>query len=299
MSFSYEVRNEICKAPILNDCCAVAEAYGMLLYANAFTNKEIKIITEKTVIKKRISQLFKKAFNIELCVFESEKGKYIISIQDSEIIKKIFLKLGYDYKCYITYPLNRNIIEDDCCRAAFLRGTFLVGGAVAAPDKKCHLEIATNHKGLARQVMSLMLDMDFSPKITQRKTNYIIYYKDTQSVEDFLTLIGAPLSSMAIMEAKVEKELRNSVNRQVNCETANLIRSTDAAAKQIVVITKAVNKFGIDIFPKKLQKTVKLRLQNPSASFSELASMSGEEISKPGMSHRIRKIVKIATDYEE
>lgn len=294
MSFSADVKNELCKGPVGGDCCARGEAYGLLLYSNQFAYDGIRIITENPGIRRRIPLLMKKAFSLDVIGVESAGGKTVFEIREPEELRRIFEVLGYDYKYHITYPLNRNLVEEDCCRAAFLRGIFLMGGTVAAPEKKCHLEIATSHQSLARQVMSLMLDMNLSPKITVRKTNSVLYFKDTSRVEDFLTLIGAPLSSMAIMEAKVEKALRNSVNRQVNCETANLIKASSAAAQQIMSIQKALDKKGMDVFPPSMQKTVQLRLQYPSVSLAELAALSDPPLSKPGISHRLKRIVEIA-----
>lgn len=294
MSFSSDVKNELCKVPLGAECCVRGEAYGLLLYSSIFAYDGIKIMTENPGVRRRVPALLRRAFGLEVTEEISAGGKAVFEIREPAALRKIFETLGYDYKYHITYPLNRNLVEEDCCRAAFLRGIFLMGGTVAAPDKKCHLEISTSHQSLARQVMSLMLDMNLSPKITVRKTSGVIYFKDTGRVEDFLTLIGAPLSSMAIMEAKVEKALRNSVNRQVNCETANLIKASSAAAQQIISIQKALDKEGMDLFPPAMQPTVRLRLQHPDHSLAELAALSDPPISKPGMSHRLKRIVEIA-----
>ena len=294
MSFSSEVKNELCKGPLGEDCCVRGEIYGMLIYSSVFAWDGIKIMTENPGIRRRIPALFKRAFGLEVAETLSSGGKSVFEISQPSALQHIFESLGYDYKYHITYPLNRNLVEEDCCRAAFLRGVFLMGGTVAAPDKKCHLEISTSHQSLARQVMSLMLDMNLTPKITVRKNSSVIYFKDTGRVEDFLTLIGAPLSSMAIMEAKVEKALRNTVNRQVNCETANLIKASSAAAQQMMKIQKALDQEGMEAFPPNLQPTVKLRLDHPDCSLAELAALADPPISKPGMSHRLRRIVELA-----
>lgn len=300
MSFSSDTKTELCKVPLNKHCCAVAEAYGIILYANTFADSEIKIMSEHKIFAKRVPQLFQKAFGVDLIPVGGYKtGKNVFCLADSSSLKRVFAALGYDHRYHISYHLNRNIIEDDCCLAAFLRGIFLAAGTVAGPEKKSHLEIATSHQSLCREVMSLMLDMELSPKMTLRKASAVLYFKDTASVEDFITLIGAPLSAMAIMEAKVEKDLRNTVNRQVNCETANLIKQTDVSAKQVNAIQRMIQKHGEEAFPEKLRDTVKLRLENPSASLSELASMANPPLSKPGLNHRLRKIMEIAKKFEE
>ena len=127
-------------------------------------------------------------------------------------------------------------MEEDCCIAAFLRGAFLMAGTVAGPDKKSHLELKSTHQSLVGEETSLMLDLGLSPKQAKRANALLLYFKDGASVEDFLTRIGAPHAAMELMQAKVEKNLRNTINRQVNCETANLVKAADASARQIAAI---------------------------------------------------------------
>ena len=217
-----------------------------------------------------------------------------LKITEEKLLRRIFSKLGYDWQYHMTYHLNRNIIEDDCCRAAFLRGVFLAAGTVAGPDKKIHLELATSHHALCREVMSLLLDMNVNPKFAMRKTVSLLYWKDEAGAEDFLTLIGAQHAAMELMQAKVEKQLRNKVNRRVNCETANLIKASNAAAEQIAVIHQALNKGGWEIFPDAMHATIRLRLEHPEMSLTELAAQSQPPLSKPGMSHRLKRIVAMA-----
>lgn len=295
MSFSSETKTELCHIPVSQMCCAVAEAYGILLYAHLFSHTEICIVTSCEPLAKRIPPLFARAFGVPVKLPEAGAGgRMTIKITDQKQLERIFFTLGYDFKYHVTYHLNRNVIEEDCCRAAFLRGIFLAAGTVASPDKKTHLEMTTSHHALCREVMSLMLDMELSPKLAMRKTASLLYWKDTGGAEDFLTLIGAPLAAMQMMQAKAEKQLRNTVNRKVNCEMANVIKASNAAAEQIAVIRRALDKSGWELFPDTLHETVKLRLDNPDASLAQLAAMFEPPISKPGLSHRIRRIVTIA-----
>lgn len=295
MSFSSETKAELCRIPVSRMCCAVAEAYGILLYAHTFSHTEICMVTSCEPLARRIPPLMAKAFGVVIKLPEAGTGgRYVIKITDQTQLERIFSALGYDLKYHLSYHLNRNVIEDDCCRASFLRGIFLAAGTVASPDKKTHLELTTSHQTLCREVMSLMLDMDLSPKLTARKSVSLLYWKDTAGAEDFLTLIGAPHAALCMMQAKVEKQLRNRVNRQVNCETANVIKASNAAAEQITVIRHALDKKGWEIFPDSLHDTIRLRLEDPTASLSELAARLDPPISKPGLSHRIRRIVSIA-----
>lgn len=295
MSFSSETKAELCRIPVSRDCCAVAEAYGLLLYAHTFSHTEISMVTSSEPLAKRIPPLFARAFGVPVHPQEkSAGGRMTLQITDEMQIKRIFSVLGYDWKYHMSYHLNRNVIEEDCCRSAFLRGIFLSAGTVAGPDKKTHLEITTSHHALCREVMSLMLDMDLMPKFATRKTLSLLYWKDTAGAEDFLTLIGAQHAAMQMMQAKVEKQLRNKVNRRVNCEAANVIKASNAAAEQVAVIRQALNRGGWEVFPDSLHETIHLRLDDPAASLSELAAKCSPPISKSGLSHRLRRIVTIA-----
>lgn len=294
MSFSSETKAELCRLPVSRMCCAVAEAYGILLYAHTFSHTEICMMTSCEPLARRIPPLFARAFGVTVRLPDVGAGRITIKLTDPASLERIFSVLGYDFKYHMSYHLNRNVIEEDCCRAAFLRGIFLAAGSVAGPDKKTHLELTTSHHALCREVMSLMLDMNLAPKLATRKSASLLYWKDTAGAEDFLTLIGAPLSAMQMMQAKVEKQLRNQVNRQVNCETANVIKASNAAATQVAVIRRALDRCGWELFPDTLHETIRLRLADTTASLAELAAQFDPPISKPGLSHRLRRIVSIA-----
>lgn len=293
MSFSLETKTELCRAPVTRSCCALAEIYGALLLGGAFSHREIRLSTEHAVVARRLSMLISRAFFVDTPAVRVGR-KYVLRITDERSLRRILSTLGYDFKCHVSYHLNRNMVENDCCAAAFLRGIFLIGGTVASPDKKCHLELKSAHRSLCREIMSLMLDMGLSPKFAERSSAALLYFKDTARVEDFLTLLGASRAALRIMEAKVEKEIRNTVNRQVNCETANIVKVADASARQVAAISRVLAWGGEHAFPEALRETVRLRLANPTASLSELAELFDPPISKPGLSHRMRKILALA-----
>lgn len=298
MSFASEVKSEIAKSSINSICCAVAEIYGALLVCNIFSHTHIKIVTENKDIAKRYSLLFKKAFNINLQPIKN-KNKFVFEIENPFEIAKIFAEFGYDHKYYVNYNLNRNVIDLECCSSSFLKGLFLASGTVASPEKKSHLEISTTRSILSREIMAMMLDFDLKPKEIVRKNHNVIYFKDSTAVENFLTILGATNSTMKIMEEKVKKELRNQVNRQVNCETANLIKAIDTAITQSKTIKDTIDKHTIDIFPKNLHITISLRIKNPELSLTELGEIHNPPLSKSAINHRIRKILQIARESEE
>ena len=275
-------------------CCTRAEAYGALLHASAFSHKEIRLNTENAAVARRLQALLQRAFFV-VCEPQRVGQKHQLILTGAEQIGRIFEALGYDRKSHITYHLNRNVLEEDCCIASFLRGAFLMAGTVAGPDKKSHLELKTARQSLAGEETSLLLDLGLSPKQMRRASAHILYFKDGTSVEDFLTRIGAPRAAMELMEAKVEKNIRNTINRQVNCETANLVKAADASARQIAAIRAVLDAHGEEGFPENLRETVRLRLEYPTDSLAELAQRFEPPISKPGLSHRLKKIIELAS----
>lgn len=300
MSFSSETKEELCRIPIQRTCCAAAEAYGILLYEHMFSHTEICIVTSCMPLAQRVPVLFARAFGVPVQVPRaSAGGRITLKITAPEHLARIFSVLGYDLAYHVSYHLNRNVIEDDCCRTAFLRGVFLAAGTVASPEKKTHLELSTSHHILCREVMSLMLDMDLSPKFATRKSASLLYWKDTAGAEDFLIRIGAPLAAKQMMQEKVRKQLRNTVNRQVNCEAANVIKASNAAAAQITAIRAALDQYGWEVFPDSLHQTIQMRLDDPTASLAELAAQFDPPLSKPGLSHRMHRIVSIARHVTE
>ncbi len=177
-----------------------------------------------------------------------------------------------------------------------MRGAFLSGGSVTDPAKRYHLELTTSHYKVSRETCALLLDAGFSPKETTRGGNSILYFKQSDMIEDFLTAIGAPVCAMGVMEAKVEKDLRNGINRRVNCETANLTKVVDASIEQVAAIRKLQKQGRLKELPPKLRETAKLRLDNPEATLQELAAMQDPPVSKSAMNHRMRKLVALADE---
>lgn len=161
-----------------------------------------------------------------------------------------------------------------------MRGAFLSGGSVTDPAKRYHLELTTSHYKVSRETCALLLDAGFSPKETTRGGNSILYFKQSDMIEDFLTAIGAPVCAMGVMEAKVEKDLRNGINRRVNCETANLTKVVDASIEQVAAIRKLQKQGRLKELPPKLRETAKLRLDNPEATLQEPCRHAGPAVSK-------------------
>jgi DNA-binding protein WhiA len=164
---------------------------------------------------------------------------------------------------------------------------------VTDPAKRYHLELVTDHFNVSRETYSLLLEMGFEPKEATRKGNFVIYFKQSSAIEDFITTIGAPLSAMELMSQKIEKDMRNSINRKVNCDTANVLKTVDAAILQIEAIKKIVIATGLDSLPDKLRETAVLRLENPELSLTELAVRSSPPLTKSCLNHRLRKLIEL------
>ena len=301
MSFSSNVKAELCKDSLSKKSCAVAEGYGVLLYCNTFSSTEIRIITESRDFAARLPRLFKKAFGI---TFDQEpaaqdRGKLQFAISSEDKIAKIFETLQMDLKASLTLHVNFGMLEEEAECMAYLRGAFLAGGSVTDPAKRYHLEMTTSHYKVSRETCALLIECGFSPKELSRGGNNILYFKQSDYIEDFLTAIGAQVSAMGVMEAKVEKDLRNGVNRRVNCETANLTKVVDASMGQMAAIRVLEEAGELDKLPGKLRETALLRRENPEATLQELAAMLNPPITKSAINHRMRKLLELARALEE
>ena len=294
MSFSTRVKAELCREPIQRRCCAVAELYGVLLYANTFSSREIKVMTGSGEFAQRLPKLLKKALGLSFDGLppEGRKGKYIFTISCPEKIAAIFDCFGYDAASTLVHHINLGILEEDCCRASFIRGAFLAGGSMTDPGKRYHMELVTDHMSVSRETYSILLEMGFSPKDAVRGGNYITYFKQSEAIEDLFTTMGASNAAMEIMSAKVEKDMRNAINRRVNCDSANADKIVSAAQAQLDRIRWLEKNVGLENLPQELQETAFLRIANPEASLSDLAQLACPQVSKSCINHRLRKLMR-------
>lgn len=295
MSFASQVKGELCREKLSRHCCACAEAYGVLLFCNSFTPQRLRITTRSAAFAQRLPRLFRKAFGV---TFDQKPedlntgGKLTFEIDSPESMAKILDTYGYARENSISHHINYAVLEEECCRSAFLRGAFLAGGSVTDPEKRYHLELTTSHHYVHRELQSLLMEMGFEPKVINRNSNYVTYLKRSEAIADFLTTLGAPLAAMEIMNAKVEKNLRNGVNRWSNCDVANLEKAVDAAQSQIEAIRRLDRQVGLATLPEKLRETARLRLENPELSLSQLAQLA--QVSKSCLNHRLRKLMELS-----
>jgi len=301
MTFSARIKEELSTIELKSPECALAECCGMILFANTVTPDRIKIITENKNVALRASRILKTLFGFDFdkkIIPETSFKKFNLIIEHPSRISEIFEAIGINADDSLSLHLNAALVEADETRSAFCRGAFLTGGSASDPSSRYHLELVTSHSALSREVISLLLELELPAKLASRKSNNIIYLKESRYIEEFLTRIGAPLSAIELMQAKLMKDVRNQVNRQVNFEVANLLKASNAGELQVLAIKK-LQKFGkLDSLSPQLREAARLRLLHPEASLSELASFSEDGVGKSGLNHRLNKLVSIANELD-
>ena len=299
LSFSAAAKMEVCRNFPAKQCCALAQCFGILLFCNSFGADGIKIITESREFACILPKLFKRAFDLGFDSYPSlaAPGKLVFQLTDPDKLDEIMAAFGFDRKDTLSLHINLPVVEEECCRAAFLRGAFLAGGSVTDPGKGYHMELTTTHFSVSRECNVLMQEvMGFYPKAAARGGGQVLYLKQSEQISDFLTYLGAPVAAMGIMEARLEKELNNKVNRRCNCDDANTSKVVEAAQEQLAAIRILKEQGTLDSLPGKLKQAAVARENNPSASLSELAAMMDPPITKPAMNNRMKKLLQMAKE---
>lgn len=299
VSFSASAKAEICRAFPQKKCCALAECFGILLFCNSFGADGVRIITESRELALMLPKLFKKAFhvNFDSAPDEDASGKQVFQITNPEKLTAIMEAFGFGTRDTLALHINLPVVEEDCCKAAFLRGAFLAGGSVTDPGKGYHLEITTTHQSVAREAYTLFEEaLGFYPKNARRGGGHVLYLKQSEQISDCLTFLGAHIAAMGIMEARLEKELKNKVNRRCNCDEANTTKVVEAAQEQLAAIRALRERGLLEHLPQKLAQAAMAREEHPEASLTELAAMMEPPITKPAMNHRLKKLVSLAKE---
>lgn len=295
MSFSGETKAELCRVPLTRRCCAQAECYGILLYANRFDDTQARIVTESEHLAARLPQLFRKAFQVSFDKLPEEgPGKRVFALTERDKLNAISGVFGYDPASSLAHHINFGVLEEPHCRTAFFRGAFLAGGSVTDPSKGYHLELATSHLSVNREMLTLLREAGFEPKSARRGGNHMIYFKQSEAIADFLGAVGAPVAAMELMNAKAEKDLRGGINRRVNCDAANLDKAVDAAQAQIEVIHRLMERMDLNDLPPKLTEAAHLRLEHPDLTLTELGELCQPPITKSSLNYRLKKLAKLA-----
>ncbi len=292
MSFSSDVKSEISKIENLSSCCFHAQVYGLVLFAH-FSKYNFSITTENNDVFSLYLSYLRDYCSVEPVISDNGTKKMTAYLKSDKEKEKVFDKFGHSLS-EPTLRINRANISDECCAGAFLRGAFLACGTVTQPERGYHLEFVVPYKRLCTDMIKFMDELNLNPKYIVRKGNHVIYFKDSESIEDILAIIGAQDASLYVMGIKIEKDVKNKVNRKLNFEMSNIGKTVDAANIQIEAIEYIESKKGISSLPDNLQKIARLRLEHQEASLSELGKLLDESISRSGINHRLNRIVNIA-----
>lgn len=293
MSFSSEIKSELCALPFGDRALALAECYGVLLYCHTFTPRELRIVTASADFAQRLPKSFKKAFGVSLPEpKETGRGRQVFHTEEAAVLAPILDAIGLDPGRSVSHHINLGVLEEPGATVAFLRGAFLAGGSVTDPGKGFHMELATAHYSVSREAEAILTDLGYPPNSSKRSGSYMLYYKRAEAIADVLTLLGADTSSLRVVEAQVERSMNNKVNRQINCDSANADKVVAAAQEQLDAILRIQSEYGLAVLPEKLQDAALLRIANPEASLADLAKLSYPAVSKSTLSYRLKKILE-------
>ena len=311
MSFSSEVKEELSEQIASGRHCRLAETAAILSLCGKIVITEndrycVKIQTENLAVARKYFTLLRKTFNIraEVSVRKSREVRFcsVIVSKDPEARRLLGETCLLDEDGNISEcmsPMHHRLLRQNCCRRAFIRGAFLAVGSVSDPKKSYHFEIVCTAPEKARQLQELLASYDVDAKVVLRKRHYVVYIKEGSQIVELLGLMGAHISLMQLENVRIVKEMRNSVNRKVNCETANLNKTVSAAVRQAEDIRYIQEKIGLDKLPMDLEETARLRLEHTEASLKELGDMLSPKVGKSGVNHRLRKLSQIADDLRE
>ncbi|MBS5522199.1 MAG: DNA-binding protein WhiA [Clostridiales bacterium] len=311
MSFSAVVKDELSRQCPPARHCQLAETAAILSMCGRIIIDEddkfsIKIHTESVSVARKYFTLLKKSFNINSDVsvrcnyYLKKRRTYIVTVPDDKMAHKILYAtrlMTRDGEFSEDFSVSDHVlIQNQCCMRAFLRGSFLAGGSVSDPQKTYHFEISCSSNEKALQLLQLMAQFNIEGKIIVRKRHYIVYIKEGAQIVDMLNVMGAYNSLMDMENVRILKEMRNSVNRRVNCETANINKTVSAAVKQVEDITLIRDSIGFSQLSDGLREIAQLRLDYPEATLVELGRMLSSPVGKSGVNHRLRKLGMMADE---
>lgn len=310
MSFSSRTKGELARIYSEERCCQLAELAalvrmsGTLQLTGGKQKLNIKLVTENPAVARKLFRLFKALFNINIEVMVKrgprlrKRNYYLMVVTDdmgsNNILKEIEILKQKDNLFDISYETPVGLLEKRCCRRAYLRGAFLGGGSVSDPGKTYHLEFVSHSLVHSESLRDLINSFGLKSKIAERKGHYVVYLKEGDQVADLLNIIGAHSALLSLENTRIYKQMRNDVNRIVNCETANLGKVVNAAVRQIANIMYIKDTVGLGYLPANLQEVAQLRLRCRDASLKELGQMLSPPIGKSGVNHRLRRIDEIA-----
>ncbi|MDD6290704.1 MAG: DNA-binding protein WhiA [Lachnospiraceae bacterium] len=290
MSFSSDVKEELARQYSKSRHCQLAELAGMLELEGSLNAESgaVTLATDNMLLYEKYEILLQKAFGITAS-----------TEMDGRQAAKILAALRWDGENFMGIPLNERradglLVQQTCCKRAFIRGAFMAAGSISNPNKSYHFEIVCRTMDQALQLQELMAGFEAEAKIVERKERYVIYLKEGSQIVDMLNVMEAYVSLMNLENVRILKEMRNSVNRKVNCETANIHKTVNAAVKQMEDIKRIQSTIGFEQLPNTLAEMAQVRLEHPEATLKELGTYLDPPVGKSGVNHRLRKLAEIA-----
>ncbi len=308
MTFSGNVKEELVHYTSKSRHCQLAELAAVLAFLATFSldqgNKQLVVATENIGVVRKVMTLIKALFSYEV-QFEVLPGGHGTKVRNYrllidgqkqvETILKAIKRLDEKGNILTREDLvDGLLIQQTCCKRAFIRGAFLAAGSMSNPEKAYHLEIVTDKETKAIQLMEIINSFDVDSKIVVRKNHYVVYLKEGSQIVDLLNVMQAHKALMELENVRIVKNMRNNVNRQVNCETANINKTVNAAVRQMEDIKYVEAEVGLSSLPIHLQEVAYLRLEHPQSSLAELGQMLTPAVGKSGINHRLRKISEMA-----
>lgn len=307
MSFSQDVKGEIKKHISTSRHCQIAEmaAYVANFGHEAPEGGSFFWHSEKEAVLRKVFTLLEKTYNIysvmeDMTVKDSKnKSKkaehiYCITLTEEDEIRKVLQSVRFsEMKEKTVSPL---LLKNDCCRRAFLRGNFLCLGSMSNPAKSYHMEYVCGSRMQAQQIVEMIGTFQIEAKITERKHHFVVYIKEGEAIVDLLNIMGAHISLMNLENLRIVKEVRSSVNRRVNCETANISKTINAASRQMEDIIYLRDHYGLNRLPEHLREMAEVRLEHEDASLKELGEYLDPPVGKSGVNHRLRKLTEMAEE---
>ena len=285
MSFSSDIKEELGRQYSKSRHCQMAELSGMIELEGRIDEQDgtMYFKTDNPVLLEKYAILMRKVFELDI--------SKPISKEDPDRIMQTF-----KWSRLEGATTNGLILQNTCCKRAFIRGAFLAGGSMSDPNKSYHFEIVCHTLEQGKQLQSVMQSFDTDAKIVERKGHYVVYLKEGSQIVDMLNVMEAYVALMNLENVRILKEVRNTINRKVNCETANINKTVNAAVKQVEDIELIRERIGLDNLPDNLREMALLRLEYPEATLKELGNYLEPPVGKSGVNHRLRKLSAIAED---
>lgn len=300
MSFSSQVKKELAALVPENACCMKAQAYGMLEAGRGFSRQAVSLQTENAHVAACYARMLQEVCDTPHLLCQEppanaavHKAYHTVLIPAEKERIRVLEQFGHSAED-VALRLNRANLDCEACPSAYLRGAFLACGAVTDPQNDYHMEFNMPYFNLSRDLVALLREMGLSAKMVQRKGTHVVYLKESEQIEDCLTMMGAQNAAMEMMNVKILKDIRNTANRITNCENANIDKTVAASMVQVEAVSRIEQTCGLDALPEDLRELAQLRMENPEMSLRELGECLSQPLSRSGVNHRLKRILEFA-----